>query len=178
MQLENRYLNLTNPPPADVDVLQWWRRHHREYPLIAKCTRKYLCVQTSSASSERVFSSGGAIVTCQRTKLDVENLHMLVYCKENLPKVKISAKFLEDEAEENAEEELLQDKTTEVLIEGSAKIHFSKGGGKGNKKKLDVSLQSQSKAGSTSTSQSTVFSSIRVGTSSRNRDENPSTISI
>ncbi|XP_012555161.1 uncharacterized protein LOC101234409 [Hydra vulgaris] len=56
MQLEmNRYLNLTNPPPADVDVLQWWRRHHREYPLIAKCARKYLCVQTSSASSERVF---------------------------------------------------------------------------------------------------------------------------
>ena len=166
MQLEmNRYLNQQDLPPANVDVLQWWRNHHREYPLLAKCARKYLCIQASSASSERVFSTGGAIVTYKRTKLDVENVHMLVYCKENLARVKISTKVYEDEEEEEAEEELdLEDKTTEVLAEGSAKIHVGKGKGTGKRTKLAVSPGISQTRSSTPASNSSSGSSTYVQT--------------
>jgi len=124
MQLEmNRYLNHIDLPPANCDVLKWWKDHCKEFPLLAKCARKYLCIQASSASSERTFSTGGSTVTYKRTKLDVENVHMLVYCKDNLSKVEISSRIYEDQEEEEAEEEFgFEDEATEVLVQGSAKI--------------------------------------------------------
>ena len=130
MQLEmNRYLNHIDLPPANCDVLKWWKDHCKEFPLLAKCARKYLCIQASSASSERTFSTGGSIVSYKRTKLDVENVHMLVYCKDNLSKVEISSRVYEDQEEEEAEEEFVfEDEATEVLVQGSAKIkHLGRG---------------------------------------------------
>ena len=62
--------------------------------------------KVSSASSERVFSTGGATVSAKRTRLDPENVHYLVYCKENLPKVKIFKWKYSDTEEEEAEEEI------------------------------------------------------------------------
>jgi len=131
MQLEmNRYLNpaAADRPSANCDILKWWKEHCKEFPLLAKCARKYLCIQASSASSERTFSTGGSIVTYKRTKLDVENVHMLVYCKDNLSKVEITSRIYEDEEEQEAEEEFLEDEDTLVLVPGSAKIkHLGKG---------------------------------------------------
>ncbi|XP_065651916.1 uncharacterized protein LOC124818148 isoform X2 [Hydra vulgaris] len=50
MQLEmNRYFNLTDPPPADVDVLQWWRRHHSELSSYCQVCQK---IPLYSAMSE------------------------------------------------------------------------------------------------------------------------------
>jgi hypothetical protein len=139
MQLEmNRYLNpaAADRPSANCDILKWWKEHCKEFPLLAKCARKYLCIQASSASSERTFSTGGSIVTYKRTKLDVENVHMLVYCKDNLSKVEITSRIYEDEEEQEAEEEFLEDET-QVLVPGSAKIkHLGKG------KKSQVSTDS------------------------------------
>jgi hypothetical protein len=51
-----------------------------------------------------VFSAGGGIVSHKRTKLDPTNVNMLVYCKENLPQVKIFKWTCQDEEEENEEE--------------------------------------------------------------------------
>ncbi len=48
---------------------------------------------------------------------------MLVYCKDNLPKVKISTRTFEDTEEEENEDEFGQEvEITEVLVEGRAKI--------------------------------------------------------
>jgi hypothetical protein len=48
MQLEmNRYLNNTDPPPANCDVLRWWKDHCKEFPMLAKCAKKYLCIQVT-----------------------------------------------------------------------------------------------------------------------------------
>jgi hypothetical protein len=59
----------------------------------------------------------------------VDNVHMLVYCKDNLSKVQISARTYEDEEEEQAEEEfILEKEITEVLVEGSVKVkHIGRG---------------------------------------------------
>lgn len=124
LQLEvNRYLTMSDVPPSTVNVLAWWKAHDKEFPLLARAARKYLCIQASSASCERVFSTGGATVTYKRTKLDVENVHMLVYCKDNLPKVKTSSRIYQDEEEEAAEEEISkEDETTHILVESPVRL--------------------------------------------------------
>ena len=64
-----------------------------------------MAVQATSCSSERTFSTGGQTVTWSRTKLDPTNVHMLVYCKDNLPIVNIRKLRLEDNEEKDLEEE-------------------------------------------------------------------------
>jgi hypothetical protein len=91
--------------PISIDVLDWWKENQKFYPLLAKCAKKYLALQATSCSSERTFSTGGNTVTCSRTKLDPTNVHMLVYCKDNLTKVSIQKLKVEDEDEKAAEEE-------------------------------------------------------------------------
>jgi hypothetical protein len=176
MQLEmNRYLNpaAADRPSANCDILKWWKEHCKEFPLLAKCARKYLCIQASSASSERTFSTGGSIVTYKRTKLDVENVHMLVYCKDNLSKVEITSRIYEDEEEQEAEEEFLEDET-QVLVPGSAKIkHLGKG------KKSQVSTDSTDSTPSTPVSSraSSQSSSRASSQSSRASSQNTTTSS-
>ncbi len=129
LELEvNRYQTMSDIPPSTVDVLAWWKANAREFPLLAKAARKYLCIQASSASSERVFSTAGATVTYKRTKLDTENVHMLVYCKENLPKVRISSRIYQDEEEAEAE---ITFEATEVLA-GPPRHLGPKTGSQGN----------------------------------------------
>ena len=41
----------------------------------------------------------------QRTKLDPTNVHYIMYCKENLPKIKLVRPRLEDEEEREMEEQ-------------------------------------------------------------------------
>ena len=102
IQLEfNSYM--TVDLPKGQDVLQFWNTQEKTFPLLAKAARHLLCIQPTSCSSERAFSTGGQTVTARRTKLDPENVHMLVYCKENLPKVNIR-KWKNEDAEEEAEE--------------------------------------------------------------------------
>ena len=186
MQLEmNRYLNPADRPSANCDILKWWKEHCKEFPLLAKCARKYLCIQASSASSERTFSTGGSIVTYKRTKLDVENVHMLVYCKDNLSKVEITSRIYEDEEEQEAEEEFLEDET-QVLVPGSAKIKHL---GKGKKSQVStdstpstpvstpVSSRASSQSSSRASSQSSRASSTDSRSSSQGSEGNESTSS-
>jgi hypothetical protein len=116
LQLEMaRYYNSQNPP-LTVDVLNWWKEHEREYPLMSKAAKKILCIQPTSCSSERTFSTGGKTVTQYRTKLDSENVHMIVYCKENMPKLTIKKWKFTDPEEEDAEEEMDLEEATEQIV--------------------------------------------------------------
>ena len=51
------------------DPLDWWRDHQAEFPAIAKLARRRLCVQASSAQSERAFSKAGKVVAPNRRSL-------------------------------------------------------------------------------------------------------------
>jgi hypothetical protein len=92
--------------PHDVDVLSWWRDHEKVYPLLAKGDKKYVAIQASSCASERTFSIGANTVTAKRTKLDPQNVHMLVFCHENLKRMefKLGSAILESEKEREEEE--------------------------------------------------------------------------
>ena len=74
----NRY-NKEKKPKADSDILQWWSENRRLYPCLSVLARKYLCIQATSTSSERVMSLMGNLVTKKRTLLTDEHVNMLTY---------------------------------------------------------------------------------------------------
>ena len=54
---------------SEGSPLDWWREHQVHFPTLSKVAKKYLCIPATSSPSERVFSSGGNIVTCLRSCL-------------------------------------------------------------------------------------------------------------
>lgn len=78
------YLSL---PPVSVDeskkALDWWKAHQKSLPLLAELARNVLCIPAASASSERVFSASGNIITDQRHNLSPENAKKLTLIKVN-----------------------------------------------------------------------------------------------
>ena len=70
--------------PSSVDVLNWWKNLADLHPLLAKAVKKYLAIQATSCASGRTFSTSSNTVTCRRTKLDPENVHMIVFCENEI----------------------------------------------------------------------------------------------
>ncbi|XP_067313700.1 E3 SUMO-protein ligase ZBED1-like [Pseudorasbora parva] len=77
------YLSTPNAE-SEVDPLEWWKVHEANFPRISQLARKYLCIPATSAPSERAFSTGGNIVTCQRASLKPEKVNQLVFLSKNL----------------------------------------------------------------------------------------------
>ena len=86
-----------------MDVLKWWKENSEHWPELSKVAKKYLSVQPSSCSAERVFSTWGNTVTAKRTRLNPKNVKMVVYCKENLPKAE---KYFADRNQKNIDPKL------------------------------------------------------------------------
>ena len=91
----------------NLDVLLWWSQHEKQFPMLSKIVRKYFCIQATSCSAERTFSTGGTTVTAKRSKLEPDNVNMLVYLRENPGKVHIEKLVLEDEEEKRLEDECM-----------------------------------------------------------------------
>lgn len=65
---------------TDADnILQWWRNHEKDFPLLHQLGRKILCVPASSASSERAFSSANRVLEDRRTNLKSENVDSILF---------------------------------------------------------------------------------------------------
>ena len=64
--------------PEDSDILEYWKTNRKKFPLLSRLARKFLCI-TSSATSERVFSTAGNVVSERKTNLSIDNIEMLVY---------------------------------------------------------------------------------------------------
>ena len=63
-------------------VLHWLaRKGNITYPTLAPIVRELLAVCATSASSERVFSTGGDMVTYKRARLITESIETLVTVK-------------------------------------------------------------------------------------------------
>ena len=71
-------LDLISDSGLETDPLAWWRDHCRDFPLLAKRAKKYLCIQASSSASERLFSKAGLVITPKRTQLKPEKANMLM----------------------------------------------------------------------------------------------------
>lgn len=78
-----RYLR---SPDADSESepLDWWRLNEHNFPRLSQLAKKYLCIPATSTPSERIFSTGGNIVTCTRAALKPEKVNQLVFLAQNL----------------------------------------------------------------------------------------------
>ncbi|KAL2092740.1 hypothetical protein ACEWY4_012538 [Coilia grayii] len=65
-------------------VLEWWKAHQSEFPLLANLAKTYLCIPATSVPSERVFSTAGDIVRSERSVLSSEHVDQLIFLKKNL----------------------------------------------------------------------------------------------
>ena len=52
--------------PKNENPLSYWKKKEVQYPLLAKLAKKYLCIQATSTTAERVFSRLGLLLTKRR----------------------------------------------------------------------------------------------------------------
>ena len=55
----DEYLEDTDVPDCDIDILKWWRAREEKWPALAKMVKQYFAAPASSAGVERVFSAAG-----------------------------------------------------------------------------------------------------------------------
>lgn len=84
---------------TDGDRLAWWRKHQQFLPQLSKVAKHVLGIPCSSAKSERVFSTGGFMVTKKRNSLGAERVENLIVLKENM---RLVEEFRETDREMNA----------------------------------------------------------------------------
>ncbi|GFR23521.1 zinc finger BED domain-containing protein 1 [Trichonephila clavata] len=78
----NEYLSMPRVS-FEHDPLDWWKVHYESFPSLKVLARKYLCIQGSSVASERVFSSGGSVITRQRASLLPKHAEMQIFLSHN-----------------------------------------------------------------------------------------------
>jgi hypothetical protein len=71
-----------------ANPLDWWKFNRARFPRLARLASKYLCMQATSASSERLFSAAGLTISKDRANLLPDNAAMLIFLHDNLPYVR------------------------------------------------------------------------------------------
>ena len=74
------YLSL-DPVPGETKVLQWWKIHEKQLPLIANIARQILCTPATSTPSERAFSKVGNLVSARRAGRKPSNVDKVFVSK-------------------------------------------------------------------------------------------------
>ncbi len=68
----------------DENVLEWWREHMLDFPLVGELARIVLAVPASQIECERVFSAAGLITQHLRNRMGVENMSAQVFLLKNM----------------------------------------------------------------------------------------------
>jgi hypothetical protein len=74
---------LTADEMDELDILAWWKERQNDFPQLALVARQVLGIVATSAPSERVFSTGGNVVTQLRQRLDPQNVDKLIFLNQN-----------------------------------------------------------------------------------------------
>ena len=61
-------------PEIKSNPLEWWKNHQEHFQVLSTLAKKYLSVCATSCASERVFSTGGNVVTPSRSCLKPEKV--------------------------------------------------------------------------------------------------------
>ena len=72
----------------EPDPVKFWKEHSQQFPLMAEVAKKYLCIPATQISCERVFSSGGNVVSKHRTRMAPKRVDEIVSMKHNLAVLK------------------------------------------------------------------------------------------
>ncbi len=74
------YLNQSTVS-MNVKPLDWWKANEEQFPNLAKMARDYLAIPGTSASSERLFSSGRQLITDFRCSLNPQTIQACMCLK-------------------------------------------------------------------------------------------------
>ena len=69
LQQEIKRYELCMNPGRDADVLAFWKLFAADLPNLARIARIVLAIPASSSKSERVFSTGGLVVSSKRLNI-------------------------------------------------------------------------------------------------------------
>jgi len=67
----------------EENPLLWWNEKKVVLPNLAVQARVYLAIPATSVPSERLFSSAGNVFTKKRNRLNQNNLHNILFLREN-----------------------------------------------------------------------------------------------
>ena len=62
----------------------WWKRNLGSFPNVAKLAAEYLCIPSSSAAVERMFSSNGHTLNKRRRLMSSEKVHQVTFVRDNI----------------------------------------------------------------------------------------------
>ena len=65
--------------PFKSDPIEFWKKQQYAFPGLSRVARKYLCIPATSASSERTFSTTGAMVCEKRNRLKTDIISTVVF---------------------------------------------------------------------------------------------------
>lgn len=79
------YLTLPTEVAAgsSFSVLEWWKAHENQIPMMANFAKSVLCVPATSTPSERMFSKAGNLITKKRANLKPEKVDMMLFLNVN-----------------------------------------------------------------------------------------------
>ncbi len=63
----------------------WWHANENRFPVLSTLARRFLCIQVSSAASERGFSTLSHVVTALRSSLTEKHVCEAVFLRYALP---------------------------------------------------------------------------------------------
>jgi len=92
MNKGDEYKQFMDEGPCDPceDPLMWWKKNEKRFPYLARLAKKFLAIQASSASPERLFSVAGNLITERRSCLTPDHVKEIMFIKLNaelLPKL-------------------------------------------------------------------------------------------
>ena len=89
-------------PTGSLNVLDWWRLHQTDYPILSIMARCVYSTKPASASNERDFSFAGYLDDPLRSNLNTDTFRDLVYVKSyHRPPMVEFLDFIRSESQQN-----------------------------------------------------------------------------
>lgn len=78
------YINCNVPNALKINLINWWDENQSRFPRLYKKFLTIAPIVASSASSERMFSTAGSILTKKRNRLSSDHVEQLLFLNKNL----------------------------------------------------------------------------------------------
>lgn len=78
------YLQYKCPVDTNLDLIDWWNSRRNDFPKLSKFALNIHSIPASSIPSERLFSTGGNLITEKRTRLNPDSIENILILHDRL----------------------------------------------------------------------------------------------
>lgn len=72
-----------DPLACNRNPLTWWKKHSGRYAMLMPLVQKYMCIPSTSALAESIFSTTGHVCNKKRSAITSEHLNQIVTLNRN-----------------------------------------------------------------------------------------------